>query len=124
MRKSNAIEKYLMGLVLEERNALSELRTQILKIIPGVEERLSRGVPFFYYKGKRVVGFRASKTHLSFFIMEGKVLKELHKEIAGLDYSSTVIRFSAENPIPEKIIAKLVKARIQEIDNSCPSVIE
>ena len=118
MRKSNEIEKYLNGLVVEERKALSELRNQILGIIPEVEERLSRGVPFFYYKGKRAVGFRASKTHLSFFIMEGKVLKELHKEISGLDYSSTVIRFSAENPIPEKIIAKLVKARIQEIDNS------
>lgn len=36
-----------------------------LQIAPTMEERLSRGVPFFYYKGKRAVGFRSSKTHLS-----------------------------------------------------------
>lgn len=118
MSNSNAVKEYLSKLQLEEQKALGALRELILQVEPTMEERLSRSVPFFYYKGKRAVGFRSSKTHLSFFIMEGNVLRDLQKEVAQLDYSSTVIKFKADNPLPEKIIEMLVLARIQEIDAS------
>jgi uncharacterized protein YdhG (YjbR/CyaY superfamily) len=113
----NVVLDYLEKLPIQEKEALATIRNQILELVPEMEERLSRGVPFFYYKGKRAVGFRLSKTHLSFFIMEGKVMKDLEKEIAHLDYSNTVIRFNADHPIPSKIIEKLVLARVKEIDD-------
>lgn len=122
MRKPNVVLNYLENLPSAEKEALEILRNQILQLVPAVEERLSHGVPFFYYMGKRAVGFRSSKTHLSFFIMEGNVLKEFQKEIAHLDYSSTVIRFSVERPIPFKILEKLVLARIQEIETQRKSL--
>ncbi|MBK9149661.1 MAG: DUF1801 domain-containing protein [Saprospiraceae bacterium] len=118
MNSKNVVLDYLEKLPTHEKEVLATLRNQILELVPEMEERLSRGVPFFYYKGKRAFGFRSSKAHLSFFIMEGKVLKELEKEISHLDYSNTVIRFSAEQPIPKKIIEKLVLARMKEIENS------
>ena len=118
MSKTNVVLNYLENLPSDEKEALGILRNQILQLVPAVEERLSRGVPFFYYKGKRAVGFRSSKKHLSFFIMEGNVLKELQKDIAHLDYSSTIIRFSVEHPIPSKILKKLVLARIEEIETN------
>jgi uncharacterized protein YdhG (YjbR/CyaY superfamily) len=117
MNSMNVVLDYLEKLPTHEKEALATVRNQILELVPDMEERLSRGVPFFYYKGKRAVGFRSSKTHLSFFIMEGKVMKDLEKEIAHLDYSNTVIRFKAEHPIPSKIIEKLVLARVKEIDD-------
>lgn len=86
--------------------------------MPDSEERLSRSVPFFYYKNKRVVGFRSSKNHLSFFIMEGKEMNALRKEMTGFESSSTVIRFPVENPIPEWFVEKLVLARITEIERT------
>lgn len=49
--------------------------------------------------------------------MEGKVLNEMQNEIAHLDVSSTVIRFSVERPIPFEIVKKLILARVQEIEN-------
>jgi uncharacterized protein YdhG (YjbR/CyaY superfamily) len=114
---SSVVQAYLSKLPLDEQKALGALRELILQVAPSMEERLSRGVPFFYYKGKRAVGFRSSKTHLSFFIMEGNVLKELQKEIAHLNFSSTVIRFTPENPLPKQIVVRLVRARIEEIES-------
>lgn len=110
------VTKYIESLASHERAALSILRAQILQLVPDAEERLSRGVPFFYHRGKRAVGFRASKGHLSFFIMEGKVLDEFRGELDPFDNSSTVVRFTPENPLPEELIKKLVLARIEEID--------
>ena len=116
MKLQDEVLNYLDALPEAERNCLGKLRAQILEIEPTMQERLSRGVPFFYFKGKRAVGFRSSKLHLSFFIMEGNVLKDLQNELAGYDYSATVIRFQPENPLPGKLIGKLVKARISEIE--------
>ncbi len=115
---SNPVSQYLNELPKKEKDALEIVRKQILSLMPEAEERLSRGVPFFYYKGKRAVGFRSSKTHLSFFIMEGKVLDIYRSEISAYDNSSTVIKFSPEKLLTKNIIEKLVRARIDEIEQS------
>jgi uncharacterized protein YdhG (YjbR/CyaY superfamily) len=110
------VSDYLHKLPRDERAALATIRRQIRSLIPAVEERLSRGVPFFYYKGKRAVGFRSSKTHLSFFIMEGNVLHNHKSALSGYDYSSTVVRFTPQHPISSELLRKLVLARLTEID--------
>jgi uncharacterized protein YdhG (YjbR/CyaY superfamily) len=114
----DAVTTYIQALTQNEQKALSALRQQILQHIPEAEERLSRGVPFFYYRGKRAVGFRSSQHHLSFFIMEGNVMNALREEMTDFDNSSTVIRFTANKPLPEKLIATLVLARRDEIDRN------
>jgi uncharacterized protein YdhG (YjbR/CyaY superfamily) len=118
MNKKDEVVHYLNSLPTEEKKTLSEIRGQILQLIPSIEERLCRSVPFFYYKGKRVVGFRSTKTHLSFFIMEGNVLKDLRNELEKYNLSSTVVRFSVEKPLTKSIIKRLVLTRIEEIEKS------
>jgi uncharacterized protein YdhG (YjbR/CyaY superfamily) len=115
---SNVVSQYLSKLSKDEREALETVRKQILSLMPEAEERLSRDVPFFYYKGKRAVGFRSTKTHLSFFIMEGKVLDSHRSELSDYDNSSTIIKFSPDKPLNKNIIEKLVRARMEEIEES------
>jgi uncharacterized protein YdhG (YjbR/CyaY superfamily) len=114
----NEVDKYLSKLSLQDKRVLEALRQQILQIEPRLEERLSRGVPFFYFQDKRAFGYRSSKNHLSFFIMEGNVLNVMKAELAGYDNSSTVVRFTAEDPLPQGLVKKLVLARISEIEKS------
>lgn len=118
MTNKDEVLGYLNNLSPREQSVLGALRNQIFDYVPEIEERLSRGVPFFYYRGKRTVGFRSSKNHLSFFIMEGNVMENLKDELAKYDSSSTVIRFKSDNPLPEELIKKLVLARVSEIDTN------
>jgi len=118
MGMSKEVDQYLSTVSDEERRTLQTLREQILAVHPLLEEGLSRGVPFFYYRGKRAIGFRSSKEHLSFFIMEGTVLKRLQNIYSDFSSSSTVIRFSVSKPIPQNIVEQFVKARIEEIEES------
>jgi uncharacterized protein YdhG (YjbR/CyaY superfamily) len=111
------VSDYLRNLPKDERTTLANIRKQIRSLIPGAEERLSRGVPFFYYKGKRAVGFRSSKTHLSFFIMEGNVLRNHESALVDYNYSSTVVLFTPQHPISGKLLRKLVLARVVEIES-------
>lgn len=110
------VAAYFLKLPEEERQALDAISQQILELVPAAQLKISRGVPFFYYKGKRAVGFRSSKTHLSFFIMEGTVLNRFREEFTDYDNSTTVIRFQPNKPLHSTIIKKLVLARIKEID--------
>lgn len=118
MNNTEEVLAYLNNLIPKEKAVLSALRSQILSLVTNAEERLSRGVPFFYYRTKRAVGFRSSKNYLSFFIMEGNVMNDLRAEMADFENSSTVIRFTADKPIPEKLVEKLVLARIEEIEQT------
>lgn len=110
------VDAYLQDLAEADRNALESLRQHIAALMPTAEQRLSRSVPFFYYKGKRAVGFRASKAHLSFFIMEGSVLKNMKHDLRDYENSSTVVWFTPDKPLPKALVEKLVKARVKEID--------
>lgn len=118
MNQTKEILAYLQKLPIQEQTILRNLRDQILSISPNLEEKLSRGVPFFYYLGKRAVGFRSSKNHLSFFIMEGNVFKNKIKTLSGFDWSSTVIRFKVEKPLPKSLVEELVLARLKEIEQT------
>ncbi len=107
---------YLQNLAVTEASALWELREHLLAMIPAHTEKLSHGVPFFYYRGKRAVGYRASQGHLSFFIMEGKVLQSFAADLKGWEHGPTVVRFQPNRPIPIGLLAPLVAARLAEID--------
>ncbi len=111
-------DSYLRALPLAQRRALTAVRDAIRAAMPERDERISSGAPFFWHRKRRAVGIGAAKTHLSFFIMHGSVLRDLKDELADYDVSRTVIRFTAERPLPASLVRKLVKARIAEIDRS------
>ncbi len=110
------IEDYLSSLPVPIRETLQALRATIKSVVPEMEERLSSGAPFFWYRGRRAVGFGVAKTHLSFYIMHGDVLKTHSKDLADYDTSRTVIRFTQEKPLPTELVQKLVRARLEEIE--------
>jgi uncharacterized protein YdhG (YjbR/CyaY superfamily) len=109
-------DEYLSALPIASRQALEALRDTIKSVAPALEERMSSGAPFFWWGGRRAVGFGAAKTHLSFFIMHGAVLKNHARDLASFDTSRTVVRFTPEKPLPATLVRKLVRARIAEIE--------
>lgn len=116
MKRPATPDEYLSVLPVREREALVALRATIRSVEPDMEERMSGGAPFFWYRGRRAVGFGAAKLHLSFFIMHGAVLKTHRKHLAAHDTSSTAVRFTHNKPLPAALIRKLVRARIAEIE--------
>ena len=109
-------EEYLSALPAAHRKALEAVRATIKSVAPDMEERMSSGAPFFWYGGRRAVGFGAASRHLSFFIMHGGVLEAHRKDLAAYDTSRTVIRFTPHQPLPPALIRKLVRGRIAEIE--------
>jgi uncharacterized protein YdhG (YjbR/CyaY superfamily) len=110
-----AVDEYLARLPAEQRDALEQLRRLIRSVAPAVEEVIRSRVPAFRYNDRPLVSIGASKHHLSLFIMYGAVMETHKDELQGFDTSNTVIRFTPNKPIPRRLVVKLVKARMAEI---------
>lgn len=114
----SAVDEYLARLPKEQREALERLRQVIESVVPGVEEVIRTGVPAFRYNGKPLVSIGAAKRHVALYVMYGAVLETHKEELKAFDTSNTVIRFTPNKPLPARLVARLVKARMAEIDGS------
>jgi uncharacterized protein YdhG (YjbR/CyaY superfamily) len=104
---------YIAKASRENRKALERLRRVIRSSAPGSDERISYGMLTFHYRGA-LVGLGHFKDHLSFFPMSPKVLNAFRDELSGFATSKGTIRFSASRPIPNALVLRIVKARLEE----------
>lgn len=109
------MEEYLDGLPPPQRVALERVRAVVTKVVPEAEEGVSYGVPAFIYEGRPLLGFRAATNHLSVFPFSPEAITSVKDRLEGFELSKGTIRFTPENPVPEKVLAEVVRARQQEI---------
>jgi uncharacterized protein YdhG (YjbR/CyaY superfamily) len=112
--KPRTIDDYLSGLSADERAALEKVRRAIRSAAPKAEECISYGIPAFRLNGKVLVGFKAAAKHCAFHPMSGATVAALKEDLAGYDTSPGTIRFQPTDPLPARLIRKLVRARIAE----------
>ena len=110
------VDAFLAALPLEMRAALENLRRAIRAAAPDAEESISYGVPAFKYRGRPLVSFGAAKSHCSFYVQSPAVMEAHRDELAAYDTSKGTVRFAPDAPLPDALVAKLVRARMAETD--------
>ena len=108
------IDHYLAGLSADKRAALEKVREAIRSAAPRAEECISYGMPAFRLNGRLLVAFRAAANHCAFHPMSGATVAAHKAELVGYDTSPGTIRFQPKDPLPARLIRKLVRARIVE----------
>ena len=109
------IDRYLAALDEPKRSTLEALRESIVEILPEAEQCISYGVPAFKVNGKAVAGFAAFKNHLSYVPHSGSVLATLPDDTAPYQTSKGSLKFAVDNPLPKRLVKKLVSARMREL---------
>ena len=111
-----AIDAILAALPDDQRAALGHLRRTIRAAAPDAEEGFSYGAPAFRYRGRPLVSYAAAKAHCAFYCLEPALMVEREAALAGFDTSKGAIRFSPAKPIPDELVADIVRARSATID--------
>jgi uncharacterized protein YdhG (YjbR/CyaY superfamily) len=112
-RTIRTVDDYLAGLSPAERKVLGRVRRTIKDAAPDAEERISYRIPLYRQHGD-VVGFAAFKDHLSLFVTSSNVGERFADELEGFKVSNTTIHFSVEDPLPEELIEKIVRYRVEQ----------
>ncbi|MDQ3572617.1 MAG: DUF1801 domain-containing protein [Actinomycetota bacterium] len=109
------MDDYLAGLAPDQRAALEHVRTVVHGTEPGTVEGKSYGMPAFIYAERPLLAFRAAKNHLSIFPFSPAAIRAVKGRLSGHDLSKGTIRFSPDSPVPDDVIADLIRHRKQEI---------
>ncbi|HLG11250.1 MAG TPA: DUF1801 domain-containing protein [Dehalococcoidia bacterium] len=109
-----SVEAYLAALPAEQQAALQKLGDVIEAVVPGAIEVISYGVPTFKFQGRSLVSLGAAKNHCSFFVQSPAVMEAFADDLGGYDTAKGTIRFQPAEPLPEELVRRLVRARIEE----------
>jgi uncharacterized protein YdhG (YjbR/CyaY superfamily) len=113
---SEQIDRMLAALPDDQRTALQSLRETIANAAPGAVEAISYALPAFKYRGRPLVSYGASKSHIAFYCMSPAAMEQHNDLLAGYDTSKGTIRFRPDKPLPASLVTTLVKARVAETD--------
>lgn len=111
----NTIDAYLNSLPKEDRTILEELQ-EIINSVSNFEESIHYGMPGFKYRGKYVACFRMYKSHVGFYPCSGTILDKFSSELKKFKTSVGAVQFPKGNKLPNALIKKIIRARMNEID--------
>ena len=114
MNPPKNVDEYIAQAPEEAQEKLQELRAAIKTAAPEAEERISYGMPYYYYKG-RLVYFQLWKKHIGFYVPT-PVVEEYKSELQGYETTDATIRFPLNEKLPLDLIKKLVEARVRKND--------
>jgi uncharacterized protein YdhG (YjbR/CyaY superfamily) len=113
---SEQIDRMLAALPDDQRTALQSLRETIAKAAPEAVEAISYALPAFKYRGRPLISYGASRSHVAFYCMSPAAMEQHRALLAGYDTSKGTIRFQPDEPLPASLVTTLVKARMAETD--------
>lgn len=113
------VDEYIAGFEPEIQVTLNELRNLVKSEAPEASEKISYGMPTFYLNGN-LVHFAAFKHHYGFFPAPSAIA-EFEEELAPYRTGKGSLRFSMDKPIPQDIIRKIVRFRVNENLNKTKS---
>lgn len=113
MGKFKTVEEYLSTIPEEAIESVERLRTVIREVVPDAEEVISYDMPGFR-KGAMLVWYAAWKQHIGFYPTNTPI--EIFKEeLSGYKTSKGAIQFAIGEPIPVRLVKKIVKMRLEDV---------
>ena len=110
------LSDYLAEVPDDQRPALQHVVDVARGIVPDAEEGLSYGMPALRYRNKPLIGVVAAAKHLSVFPFSPAVVEAVAPDLEGFSLSKGTIRFTAEQPVPDEVVERIVTLRLAEIE--------
>jgi uncharacterized protein YdhG (YjbR/CyaY superfamily) len=111
----SALDDYLDSLDAPTRAAFERIRDVAVALAPEAEQATSYGMAALKYRKKPLLGFLATKQHLSIFPFSPQAVDAVRDRLPASDLSKGTIRFTVTTPLPEAVVRDIVKHRMDEI---------
>ncbi len=113
---AKTVDDYLAAAPKDRRAALIKLRRTIQAAAPKATEGISYGMAGFKHNGKYLVYFAYWMDHTALYGAGSQFIDAHAAELKPYVQSKGTIQFPADKPIPYELVAKIVRARIAEIE--------
>jgi uncharacterized protein YdhG (YjbR/CyaY superfamily) len=124
LKPLTTITAYIAAQPKAAQVALKAVRAAVREAEPNAEEMISYKIPSAKLNGKPLVYYAAWKQHYSLYPASAAVVAALEAHLAKYEVSKGTIRFPYSEPVPVKLIQRLVKLRAKEIVAAQPPKIK
>ena len=107
------MDEYIASFPKDVQEILEKIRMTIKKAAPEAEEVISYKMPTFNLKGQYLIYFAAYKKHIGLYPVPNGDAK-FNEELSVYRSGKGTLQFPLNQPIPYKLISKIVKARAKE----------
>ena len=108
------VDAYLAAQPKPARDVLQRVRATLRKALPGATEGISYQIPIYKLDGAMVLYFAGFRDHYSIYPATPRLIEELEEELAGYLHNKATLRFSYEEAVPTRLIARMAKVRAAE----------
>ena len=109
----STVDGYISGFPESTQQLLTQVRTTIQNAAPDAEEGISYGMPGYKLQGRPLVYFAGYKHHIGFYATPTGH-QAFEKELSKYKQGKGSVQFPIDEPMPLKLIAKIVKYRVKE----------
>ncbi|PVU82746.1 hypothetical protein DDP54_06660 [Cellulomonas sp. WB94] len=107
---------YLSTIDGADRDALQRVIAIARDVVPEAQEGTSYAMPALLYRDKGLLATVRTKKFLSLYPYSGAVIASVLDSLSDFDTTSGSIHYSADHPLPDAIVRRIVEARRAEID--------
>jgi uncharacterized protein YdhG (YjbR/CyaY superfamily) len=110
--KADNVDGYILGFPPGTRAMLEELRRTIRKTAPAAEECISYAMPAYKLNGM-LVYFAGYTGHVGFYPGAGGIAA-FKDELSEHKWAKGSVQFPLDEPLPLKLITRIVKFRVKQ----------
>ena len=107
------IDEYVAAFPPNVQRILGEVRATIREAAPDAVEAMKYGIPTFV-QGENLVHFGGFETHVGFYPSPSGIAA-FKKELSAYQGAKGSVQFPLDQPMPLRLIARIVKFRVQEV---------
>lgn len=114
MAKTNfqSIDEYIEACPPDSQDYLWQIRKLIRSLAPEAKERISYQIAAFELNGKNIIHFAGWKKHVSLYPVPAGS-EAFERQIAKYVDGKGTVKFSLDEPLPLKMIERVVKLHLE-----------
>lgn len=109
-----SVDQYIAAQPEATRKVLERVRGIIRKALPDADEVISYQIPAYKVAGTTALFFAGWKDHYSLYPAGAALVAAFGDDLTGHLASKGTLRFSLDEPVPAKLIARIAKFKAQE----------
>jgi uncharacterized protein YdhG (YjbR/CyaY superfamily) len=118
MTRMGEMTEYIDGLDEPDRTAMAKVQRAALALVPEAVEGVSYGMPALRYRDRPLLSVMQAKGHIGLYPYSPAVVSAVSDQLDGYSWSKGTIRFTADNPLPDGLVDRIVTLRRGEIDEA------
>jgi uncharacterized protein YdhG (YjbR/CyaY superfamily) len=107
------MDDYISDFPKKVQALLQQVRNTIKNAAPGVEERISYGIPAFNLNNRYLIYFAGFKNHISVYPAP-RGSEEFKEKLAQYKGGKGTVQFPLDKPLPLGLITQIVKFKVKE----------